>query len=104
MLKGAIMAKLSVRVGLLVLAALVVVWMGGERARAAEKLTLDQLIAKHLESLGPAEARAVSKSRASEWNARYVVKMGGQGIGEGRGVFVTEGRKLAFALKFAVND
>jgi hypothetical protein len=97
------MAKLTVRMALVVIAGLVLS-AGAERARAAEKLTLEQVIAKHLESVAPAEARAGARARASEWNARFVIKMGGQGSGEGKGVLISEGRKLAFAMRFPVNE
>jgi hypothetical protein len=74
-------------------------------ARAQEpKLTVAQILAKHLETLASAETRAAAKTRASEWTVHYVVKMGGQGMAEGKSVFITEGRKLALGMRFPVPE
>ncbi len=75
------------------------------RTQAGEpKLTAEEVLAKHLDSIAPAEARGAARSRAAEWNVRYVIKMGGQGFSEGKAVFITEGRKVGLGMRFPVND
>jgi hypothetical protein len=71
------------------------------RAQAGDsKLTAEEILARHLDAVASAEARAGVKTRASQWNAHYFVRMGGTGVADGKGVFLTDGKKLAFGLGF----
>ncbi len=78
---------------------------GPGRLRAGEpKITVGEILARHLDGYAQREARAAAKTRASEWAAHYVVKMGGHGMADGRGVLISDRRKLAFGLRFPVSE
>jgi hypothetical protein len=67
----------------------------------ASDLTPDDVVAKHLQSLGSAQARASIKSRVVEGTATYKVLAGGAGQLPGKAVFASEGRKSHLLLKVA---
>ncbi len=64
----------------------------------------EQLVAHHLESLGPAKARAEAKTRVAEGMVEFRISTGGAGVLNGKSVFVSEGRKLHLMMKFANNQ
>src|SRR6266550_1489814 len=64
----------------------------------------EQLVAHHLESLGPAKARAEAKTRVAEGMVEFRISTGGAGVLNGKSVFVSEGRKLHLIMKFANNQ
>ncbi len=69
------------------------------------KLTVDEVIAKHLDSLAPAAVRAAAKTRAIEGTASFVIKTGGQGYNDqGKCVLISEGWNFALGLRFPAND
>ncbi len=69
------------------------------------KLTADEVLAKHLDSLASAEVRAAAKTRAVEGTSSFVIKTGGQGLcKDGKGVLLSEGRKTALGMVFPVNN
>ncbi|MGA2263499.1 MAG: hypothetical protein ABSH28_18945 [Acidobacteriota bacterium] len=61
-------------------------------------------MAKHLGSIGTAEARASIKSRLASGTAEVVLRVGGQGTIFGKGQLLSEGRKLRLAFTFGSSD
>jgi hypothetical protein len=68
--------------------------------RAADQKP-EELVARHLNSLGTAEARAASKSRVIQGPATFKMLVGGGSPLEGKGAVVSEERKLNIMMKFA---
>lgn len=68
-------------------------------ASADDKLTADELLQHHLDSIGNAAARAAAKSRVIEGNASYRVLVGGSGQIDGTLALVSEGNKALMRLK-----
>jgi hypothetical protein len=64
------------------------------------KLTPQELVARHLESLGSKEARAAAKSRVAQGNGRLKVLVGGHADMFGPSAFVTEGPREMFVMDF----
>jgi hypothetical protein len=65
----------------------------------AGDLKPEEVVAKHLASLGSAQARAGVKSRVVEGAATYKILVGGAGQLTGKAVFASEGRKTHLLLK-----
>ncbi len=72
-------------------------------ARAAE-MNPEEIVAKHLDSIGTAEARAAIKSRAVQGKLRFKILVGGTGEVEGSWGRVSEGRKSNFVMRFGLGD
>ena len=68
-------------------------------ALAATDLKPEDVLQKHLASIGSREALAGLKSRVVEGDAKYRVVVGGAGSAEGKAVIVSEGRKMQYLLK-----
>lgn len=82
--------------------AAVVLLMSGLAARlhAKEpKLKPEEVVARHLEALGSAEARAVISSRIASGNAQVKILVGGSGEILGPAGFVSQGRKLCLFVR-----
>ena len=63
----------------------------------------EELVARHLDSLGTAAARAANKSRVIQGLARFKMLVGGGSQVEGKGAVVSEERKLNIMMKFATD-
>src|SRR5712692_3921556 len=72
---------------------------GGEPAMKPE-----DLVTRHLEALGSAEARVAAKTRVVQGAAVYRILVGGGGHLDGKTGLVSEGRKLRFMVKLPQND
>jgi hypothetical protein len=72
------------------------------KTRADEKMTAEEVVAKHLESIGSAEERASVKSRVIVGVSRYVRRGPGGGSTEGRAVLASENEKNMIGMKFGV--
>ena len=70
--------------------------------RADEKLKPEEILAKHLDSIGSAEERALVKTRVILGVSKYVRRGPGGGQTEGRAVLASENEKYMFGMKFAV--
>jgi len=70
----------------------------------AAELKPEDVVAKHLDSIGNAEARKAIKSRAVQGTAQYKILVGGAGTLDGKAVMVSEGDKMRLLLKFENND
>jgi len=64
----------------------------------------EELLARHLDSIGSAEARATVKDRAVQGTASYRILVGGAGKADGKTGLVSEGQKLRFLLKLPYLD
>jgi len=60
----------------------------------------EELVARHLDSLGTPAARAAVKSRVVQGTVRFKILVGGGGWLEGQGAVVSEERKVDILLKF----
>lgn len=67
-----------------------------------EKMTAEDVVAKHLESIGSAEDRAAIKTRVIIGVSRYVRRGPGGGTTDGRAVLASENDKNLLGMKFGV--
>lgn len=67
---------------------------------AAQKMKPEDVVARHLESIGTAEDRAAAKSRLTQGVVSLVVRSPGHGTGSGAAVMFSEGDKSAIAMNF----
>jgi hypothetical protein len=68
------------------------------------KISVDEVVAGHLASLGTPEARAAVKTRFAQGKVQMKIIVGGQGNAEGRAYLFGEGRKFRAALPFDFAD
>jgi hypothetical protein len=69
-----------------------------------KKLKAEELIARHVESIGSKEAQAAVKSRVASGPITLVVRVGGSGKLEGEGIFGSTGNKLRLSMRFSATD
>ncbi len=71
-------------------------------ARAADqpKLTAEDVVARHLESIGTPAARAAIKSRSAQGSAQMALIVGGSDNAAGSGLMVSDGRRFVIAMQF----
>ncbi len=67
-----------------------------------EKMKPEQLIAKHLASIGTPEALAAAHSRSIEGKAQVIFRLGGTGQLNGKGTVVSDGLKYIIGMEFGV--
>src|SRR5262249_34875981 len=70
----------------------------------AQKLTAEEVVAKNLESLGPAEARAAVKSRVAQGAVVTSIRIGGSGQSRGGAVLASQSEKSLMGLIFGPQD
>ena len=70
----------------------------------AQKLKPEDVIAKHLESLGSPEARASVKSRVMQGAVLSTIRIGGAGQSRGGAVMASQGRMSLIGIIFGVQD
>jgi hypothetical protein len=71
--------------------------------RAAD-MKAEDVIAKHLDSIGTAEVRATAKTRIVQGTAQFKMRVGGGGELVGTSALVSEGRKSVLMIKLANSD
>lgn len=83
-----------------VLIAVISVWFCGSVAKAAEqpKITVDELVARHVASIGDAAARNAAKSRAVAGPLVFRITRSGGGEGAGKATLLSEGRKIRMVM------
>ena len=86
-----------------ILSILCLVLLGCSTLLRAEDLKPEEVIAKHLDSIGSAQARKHLKSRAVVGAATYRVLVGGTGAVDGKFQFASEGQKSDFLFKINAN-
>ncbi len=67
-----------------------------------DKLTAEEVVAKHLESIGTSEARAAVKSRVILGSVLAVSRIGGSGQAAGRAVLASEGNRSLMGMSFDI--
>lgn len=72
-------------------------------SHASSDLSPEIIVAKHLESLGTAQARNAVKSRVVQGPATYHILTGGFGTIEGKSVLASEGQETNLLLKVSAN-
>jgi hypothetical protein len=65
-----------------------------------EKMKPEELVARHLASVGSAEARAKITSRAAGGGALLIIRVGGAANLTGNTMFVSSGAKFRFGMQF----
>lgn len=73
--------------------------IAGGVAFAEERLNAEDVLRKHLESVGTEATRAAAKSRVVEGTTSYRILVGGAGQVDGKAVVVSDGRKMQMLLK-----
>ena len=64
----------------------------------------DEVVARHVDSIGTAEARTAAKTRIVQGTAQFKIRVGGGGELSGTSALVSEGRKSVLMVKLANND
>lgn len=68
---------------------------------ASEKMKPEELVAKHLEAIGTAAARAAAKNRVMTGTAEVNFRLGSRGQLIGKSTILSEGSKLRLGMNFA---
>jgi len=71
---------------------------------ADEKLKPEELVARHLDAIGNADARAKAASRVASGSAQFTVRVGGVANLSGKAMFVSSGAKFRFGIMFQTPD
>jgi len=69
-----------------------------------KKLTPEELIARHLDSIGTAEARSKTSNRVAGGETKFISRLGGSAIVDGQAMMVSSGAKLRFGIKLPLSD
>jgi hypothetical protein len=94
------MRKTLFSFSLLFAAAIVLAGFSGPSVPASDKPKAEELVSKHLDALGSAEARTALKSLNVEGNLLTKFLRGGSGAAGGPFAMVSEGHKLIMQAKF----
>lgn len=85
---------------LLVLIVLLAAICGSVASPASESITLKELLAKHLEAIGPASARGSAKTRIISGASQVVFRTPPPGQATGRALLASDGGKTLIAMSF----
>lgn len=69
-----------------------------------QKLTSEELIARHLDSVGTAEARSKASTRIAGGETKFISRLAGSANADGQAMLVSSGAKLRFGIKLPLND
>ena len=78
--------------------------MAASLIASAADMKPEELVAKHLDSIGAAEVRAAAKSRIVQGTSRFKIRVGGGGEVGGTSALVSEGVKSVLMIKLANSD
>ena len=78
--------------------------LAAAEAGAQEKLKPEEVVARHLEAIGAADARSPQRSRVVAGETRIEVKAGGRGGSEGQGLIASNGDKVLLNATFQSAD
>ncbi|HEY3134744.1 MAG TPA: hypothetical protein VGL29_01720 [Blastocatellia bacterium] len=65
-----------------------------------KKITVEELIANHLDSIGSAQARASVKNRVVSGTVKLISRVGAAGNVDGEAAIASSGEKLRYSMKF----
>ncbi len=71
---------------------------------SAADMKPEELVAKHLDSIGTADVRSAAKSRIVQGMSHFKFRVGGGGDIAGTSALVSDGRKYVLMIKLANND
>jgi hypothetical protein len=74
--------------------------VGAQQDKKPAKITVDELIAKHIASIGPADVIAGIKSRVMVGDAQVEAKLGSASIIYGKGQIASQGQRVLYAMIF----
>ena len=69
-----------------------------------DKISLEDVITKHLDAIGSSEARAAVKSRVILGTALATFRIGGTGQAPGRSVLASQGNRSLMGITFDISD
>jgi hypothetical protein len=69
-----------------------------------QKITAEELIARHLESVGASDARSKASTRIASGETKFLARLGGSANVDGHAMLVSSGAKLRFGIKLPIND
>src|SRR5690242_20661070 len=69
-----------------------------------EKLKPEDIVAKHLQSIGPAEKRNAVKTRVTAGPVQVALRQGGYANVTGKGNFLSDGKSVRLAFSFPAPD
>jgi hypothetical protein len=68
------------------------------------EMKAEDVVARHLDSIGTAEARSAAKTRLVQGTSRFKIALNGSGEPQGTSALVSEGRKVVVMIKLANSD
>jgi len=68
------------------------------------KMKAEDVVTKHLASIGAPEARAAARNRVVSGSAQVIFRQGGQGQLPGKSNILSEGREVRYAMSFPALD
>jgi len=68
------------------------------------EMKAEDVVARHLDSIGTAEARSAAKTRLVQGTSRFKIALNGSGEPQGTSALVSEGRKVVVMIKLANRD
>jgi len=84
----------------IVLIVLFVAHIFGSSTPVADKITPEELVAKHLEAIGTAEARKTNRSRIAAGTSLMTLKTGGRGTSNGPALLASQNEKVLLKAEF----
>ncbi len=84
--------------------AIAVVLAAGSGIVRATDMKPEDVVTRHLDSIGRADTRAAAKSRIVQGTAQFKIRVGGGGELAGTSALVSEGQKSVLMVKFSNND
>ena len=69
-----------------------------------QKMTIEILVARHLEAIGTSDARAKVASRVASGKSNFLVRLGGSTNLDGSAMMVSTGPKIRFGMRFPAPD
>ena len=78
--------------------------LSGDVSAEDDKLKPEELVARHLASIGSAEARKGVKTRIVAGATTFILRLGGSGTESGPGNILSDARRLRIGLKYPSNE
>src|SRR2546429_9055051 len=70
------------------------------RSSVADKIKPEELVARHLESIGTAKARAAITTRIISGTSQVIIRASSPGQAVGKAVLASDGAKILFGMSF----